>query len=229
MNLCLQSLVTTTSRRSQCIIDLGPCVRWWKERDYAVHVWALGGDIWMPSAQLFFSVRDPSLVRLYRSLSLGLSPSLRYGTNRHYSKTAHLSTAARHPSQQPCTAGIWAGAYFEACSTVFRAGEDRSSNPDPTASRRSLSTRQDRRSIRRKAASCGQGLEARVQDRQWDVNIIGVRLDLDIHWQQSACSWDAKAYEYKIAESSNPVNRLNDLDQYVFVVRQRVDKYVDIY
>lgn len=58
--------------------------------------------------------------------------------------------------------------------------------------------------------------------------MIGLCLDLDIRSQQSLYSWDAKAYEYKIAESSDPADGLNDLDQYVFVVRQRVGKYTDI-
>ena len=38
----------------------------------------------------------------------------------------------------------------------------------------------------------------------------------------------AKAYEYKIAESLNPADGLNGLDQYILVVHQRVGKYVDI-
>ncbi|KAI4166536.1 MAG: hypothetical protein LQ343_007967, partial [Gyalolechia ehrenbergii] len=44
-----------------------------------------------------------------------------------------------------------------------------------------------------------------------------------------------QSYAYKIAESSKPADELTDLDQYVFVVRQRIDKkttdptnYVDI-
>ncbi|KAK3167061.1 hypothetical protein OEA41_010186 [Lepraria neglecta] len=36
--------------------------------------------------------------------------------------------------------------------------------------------------------------------------------------------WDAKTYKYKIAESSKPSDELADLDQYVSIVRQRVDK-----
>ncbi|KAK3169608.1 hypothetical protein OEA41_008992 [Lepraria neglecta] len=36
--------------------------------------------------------------------------------------------------------------------------------------------------------------------------------------------WDSKIYEYKIAESIKPSDAVADLDQYVFVVRQRIDK-----
>ncbi len=32
---------------------------------------------------------------------------------------------------------------------------------------------------------------------------------------------------YKIAESSKPADELTDLDQYVFVVRQRIGKFVE--
>ncbi|KAK3167986.1 hypothetical protein OEA41_004432 [Lepraria neglecta] len=40
--------------------------------------------------------------------------------------------------------------------------------------------------------------------------------------------WDAKTYEYKITESSKPSEELTDLDQYVFVVHQRVEGLRDI-
>ncbi|CZR66033.1 uncharacterized protein PAC_15933 [Phialocephala subalpina] len=36
--------------------------------------------------------------------------------------------------------------------------------------------------------------------------------------------WDAKAYEYKVVESITPPDEENELDQYIFVVRTRIDK-----
>ncbi|KAI5864691.1 hypothetical protein GGS23DRAFT_459532 [Durotheca rogersii] len=49
------------------------------------------------------------------------------------------------------------------------------------------------------------------------------------------CSWNEKAYEYQIVEPAKQFGELGELDGYIFVVRQRVDKrtqeifsYVDI-
>lgn len=45
----------------------------------------------------------------------------------------------------------------------------------------------------------------------------------------STCSWDSKTYDYTIAESIKPSDSVTDLDQYVFVVRQRIGKYAGAY
>jgi len=45
----------------------------------------------------------------------------------------------------------------------------------------------------------------------------------------STSSWDSKTYDYKIAESIKPSDSVTDLDQYVFVVRQRIGKYAGTY
>jgi hypothetical protein len=37
-------------------------------------------------------------------------------------------------------------------------------------------------------------------------------------------SWDAKAYKYSIEESPKSVDEANELDQYVFVVRARIEQ-----
>ena len=100
----------------------------------------------------------------YRILSRMLIPNRDHGANGCCCpKTTYLSTIAKDTSQQPCTIAIEAGAYLEARSTIFEAAKDRSNR---TASKRSSSTRQDQRNIRRQAKSCDQDLEARVQDRQ---------------------------------------------------------------
>ena len=38
----------------------------------------------------------------------------------------------------------------------------------------------------------------------------------------STYSWDSKTFEYKIAESIKSSGSVADLDQYVFVVRERI-------
>jgi len=40
-----------------------------------------------------------------------------------------------------------------------------------------------------------------------------------------SCSWDAKEYKYKIEESEQPGGEVDELDQYVFVVRVRIGEY----
>lgn len=40
-----------------------------------------------------------------------------------------------------------------------------------------------------------------------------------------SCSWDAKEYKYKIEESQKPGDEVDNLDQYVFVVRVRIGEY----
>lgn len=42
-------------------------------------------------------------------------------------------------------------------------------------------------------------------------------------------SWDPKSYEYKIAESIKSSDAVTDLDQYVFVVRQRISEYASAF
>lgn len=37
------------------------------------------------------------------------------------------------------------------------------------------------------------------------------------------CSWDAKAYDYKIVDSP-PTQDVGELDEYVFIVRRRIGK-----
>jgi hypothetical protein len=39
-------------------------------------------------------------------------------------------------------------------------------------------------------------------------------------------SWDEKAYKYSIEESQKSVDKANELDQYVFVVRARIGQYI---
>ena len=60
------------------------------------------------------------------------------------------------------------------------------------------------------------------------MSVIGFLLECQDRSQLSAYSWDAKMYEYKITESSKPSDELTDLDQYVFVVRQRVGKFIEV-
>ncbi|PVH68579.1 hypothetical protein DL98DRAFT_381034, partial [Cadophora sp. DSE1049] len=47
--------------------------------------------------------------------------------------------------------------------------------------------------------------------------------------------WDKKQYKYKVVESLTPADEANELDQYIFVARTRLDKetknqiqYIDI-
>lgn len=46
-----------------------------------------------------------------------------------------------------------------------------------------------------------------------------------IRWYLSVDNWDTKTYEYKIAKSSK---KLIDLNQYIFVIRQRIDTFDDM-
>ena len=42
-------------------------------------------------------------------------------------------------------------------------------------------------------------------------------------------SWDEKAYKYKIVKSTMSSDELEELDEHVFVVRVRIDEYIDLY
>ena len=55
------------------------------------------------------------------------------------------------------------------------------------------------------------------------MSVIRFYLNFDTYWQHFVYSWDKKTYKYKITESSNPVDRLKDLDQYVFGVEENND------
>ena len=39
-------------------------------------------------------------------------------------------------------------------------------------------------------------------------------------------NWDEKAYKYSIEESPQSVDKANELDQYVFIVRARIGQYI---
>lgn len=43
------------------------------------------------------------------------------------------------------------------------------------------------------------------------------------------CSWDEKAYKYTIVESLTPPGEVNELDEYVFVVRVRIGEPIDLF
>ena len=43
------------------------------------------------------------------------------------------------------------------------------------------------------------------------------------------CSWNEKEYKYKIAESTTALGEVDDLDEYIFVVRVRIGECVDPY
>lgn len=41
-------------------------------------------------------------------------------------------------------------------------------------------------------------------------------------------SWDEKEYKYKVVESTTPSGEVDELDEYIFVLRVRIGKYVDL-
>ena len=41
-------------------------------------------------------------------------------------------------------------------------------------------------------------------------------------------SWNEKEYKYKVVESTTPSAEVDELDEYIFVLRVRIGEYVDL-
>lgn len=41
-------------------------------------------------------------------------------------------------------------------------------------------------------------------------------------------SWNEKEYKYKVVESAAPSGEVDELDEYIFVLRVRIGEYIDL-